>query len=216
MLRTLVETASWRTACSPRDNDELMVADVDGVHVPSLRAAARLRVGLPRLGTALPEVSPATAHSAGDCRWSGRPVQARVVGMGRRLRVARVRRRVRLGRRGALLAGLVPLTEKLNDQNFIAVDGSARAPGVFRAAANLARAMNAHAVLYRALEASPDFTPPGAAGIDPLPAYLEAKARAQLTSLAATAPDVHCELRIEESLQPWRGSSRRPTPSGLT
>ena len=83
-------------------------------------------------------------------------------------------------------------------------DGSAPAPGVFRAAANLARAMNAHAVLYRALEASPDFTPPGAAGIDPLPAYLEAKARAQLTSLAATAPDVHCELRIEESLQPWR------------
>ena len=87
---------------------------------------------------------------------------------------------------------------------FIAVDGSGRAPGVFKAAANLARAMSAHAVLYRALEASPDFMPPGAVGIDRLPAYREAEARAQLTFLAATAPDVHCELRIEEALQPWR------------
>jgi universal stress protein A len=86
----------------------------------------------------------------------------------------------------------------------IAVDGSARAAGVFDAAARLARAMNASAVLYRALEPSPDFAPPGASGIDPLPAYLERDARAQLMSLVATAPDVPCELRIEEAAQPWR------------
>jgi len=86
----------------------------------------------------------------------------------------------------------------------IAVDGSGRAPGVFEVAMSLARAMNARAVLYRVLEASPDFTPPGAVGVDPLPAYLEGKARAQLTSLVASAPDVQCELRIEESSQPWR------------
>ena len=86
----------------------------------------------------------------------------------------------------------------------VAVDGSARATGVFNAAAGLARALNGRAVIYRALEASPDFAPPGATGVDPLPAYLEGAARTQLMALAATAPHVQCDLRIEGASQPWR------------
>ena len=92
----------------------------------------------------------------------------------------------------------------------VAVDGSARAPGVFKAAAGLARALKGRAVIYRALEDSPDFAPPGAAGVDPLPAYLEGTARTRLMSLAASAPDVQCEFLIEEAAHLGGRSSLRP------
>ena len=85
----------------------------------------------------------------------------------------------------------------------VAVDGSGRAPGVFKAAADFARATQARALLFRTLQGSPDFTPPGAAGV-PLSASVESKAREQLAALAASAPDVRCEIRIEEASQPWR------------
>ena len=40
--------------------------------------------------------------------------------------------------------------------------------------------------------------------VDTLPSYMAAKARAALTSLAASAADVSFDLRVEESSQPWR------------
>jgi nucleotide-binding universal stress UspA family protein len=86
-----------------------------------------------------------------------------------------------------------------------AVDGSVRAPGVIKAAAQVARAMGARIVLYRAVVVPPDFAPAAAtAAADPLPAYLERKATAELTRLGASVSDVPCELRVVQADQPWR------------
>jgi nucleotide-binding universal stress UspA family protein len=87
----------------------------------------------------------------------------------------------------------------------VAVDGSPRALGVFRAATDIARAMRAHVFLYRAVVVPPDFAPAGATRhADPLPAYLEREARAALLALTEQVPDVSCEPRIEQATQPWR------------
>jgi universal stress protein A len=86
----------------------------------------------------------------------------------------------------------------------IALDASARAAGVFKTGAELARLMRARSVLYRAISVPPDFTPGPTGHPDLLPAYLEQQAHAQLTVLAETARDVSCELRVEQAAQPWR------------
>ena len=95
----------------------------------------------------------------------------------------------------------------------IAVDRSSHASVVFKAGVELARALKARVVLYQTFEESPDFTPPGAGWVD-LTAYLEKEARKQLASLAASAPDVPCELRIEEAAQPWRAILAAAKASG--
>ena len=87
----------------------------------------------------------------------------------------------------------------------VALDGSTRARGVFDAAATLARALRARLVLYRALVIPPDFSAPGEAkGMDELPKYLERRAHAEFLALKMRATDVACEIRIDESDQPWR------------
>jgi nucleotide-binding universal stress UspA family protein len=87
----------------------------------------------------------------------------------------------------------------------VALDGSIRAGGVFDAAATLARALQARLVLYRALVIPPDYSPAGVTrGHDDLPVYLEKEAHAEFLALQSHAPDVACDIRIEESDQPWR------------
>ena len=87
----------------------------------------------------------------------------------------------------------------------VALDGSTRARGVFDAAATLARALRARLVLYRALVVPPDLSAPGEAkGPDELPKYLEKEANAEFLALKMRAPDVPCEVRIDETDQPWR------------
>jgi nucleotide-binding universal stress UspA family protein len=87
----------------------------------------------------------------------------------------------------------------------VALDGSPRARGVFDAAATLARPLRARLVLYRALVIPPDFSAPGEAkGPDELPKYLEKEANAEFLALKMRAPDVPCEVRIDETDQPWR------------
>jgi nucleotide-binding universal stress UspA family protein len=87
----------------------------------------------------------------------------------------------------------------------VAVDGSARASGVFDAAVEIARAVRGHIVLFRAVSIPPDFGPAGLAGDpDALPEFLEREARTQLQALAEGAPDVPCEVRVDAAAQPWR------------
>ena len=85
-----------------------------------------------------------------------------------------------------------------------AVDGSVRAPGVVKAAAELARAMSAHVVLFRAVVVPPDFAPAGPTTPDLLPAYLEREATEALTRLGTSISDVPCDLRVVQADQPWR------------
>jgi universal stress protein A len=87
----------------------------------------------------------------------------------------------------------------------VAVDGSVRASGVLKVGARVAQAMHARVVLYRAIDIPPDF-PPAAATIaaDPLPAYLEREARAELAALIAEVPEIHCEPLVEQAVQAWR------------
>jgi universal stress protein A len=87
----------------------------------------------------------------------------------------------------------------------VALDGSTRASGVFDAAATLARALQARLVLYRALVIPPDYSPADVTrGPDELPVYLEREAHVEFLALQSRAPDVACDIRIEESHQPWR------------
>jgi universal stress protein A len=87
----------------------------------------------------------------------------------------------------------------------VALDGSTRSSGVFDAAATLARALQARLVLYRALVVPPDYSPADVTrGPDELPVYLEKEARSELLALQTRAPDVACDIRFDESNQPWR------------
>jgi nucleotide-binding universal stress UspA family protein len=87
----------------------------------------------------------------------------------------------------------------------VALDGSIRARGVFDAAATLARALRARVVLYRALVIPPDLSAPGEGkGPDDFPKYLEKEAHTELLALKTRATDVPCEIRIDETDQPWR------------
>jgi nucleotide-binding universal stress UspA family protein len=87
----------------------------------------------------------------------------------------------------------------------VALDGSPRAPGVFRTAATYARALGARVVLFTAILVPPDYSPADAKGeVDPVLRALARKARESLRVLSETSPDLSCELRVERASQPWR------------
>jgi universal stress protein A len=87
----------------------------------------------------------------------------------------------------------------------VALDGSARARGVFDAAASLARALRARMILYRALVIPPDFSAPGGStSPEQLAKYVTKEAHAEFLALKTCATDVPCEIRIDETDQPWR------------
>ena len=88
----------------------------------------------------------------------------------------------------------------------VALDASARAPGVLAAACSIAQRFGAVVVPLRAIAIPPDFPP--AAHLtrgDPLPAYLLAVAKNELTSLLAATPSgVNVEPPRVRVGQPWR------------
>jgi nucleotide-binding universal stress UspA family protein len=86
----------------------------------------------------------------------------------------------------------------------VAVDGSQRASTVVDAGVELARATHARIVLFRAVVVPPDFPAAAATSGDELPAYLLREAHEQLASFIATIPDVPCEARVRQGVQPWR------------
>ena len=87
-----------------------------------------------------------------------------------------------------------------------ALDGSARAPGVFRAACGIAAPFGARIYVFRAIDVPPEF--PAAAAYkdgDPLPAFLERQAREQLSFITHATQRVIVEPPIiVQSHQPWR------------
>jgi universal stress protein F len=73
----------------------------------------------------------------------------------------------------------------------VALDASEREPGVFDAAAALARKFDGILYLVRAITVSPEFPPAAAASVpDPLPAHLRSIAFEQLTHIWKRAPDL--------------------------
>jgi nucleotide-binding universal stress UspA family protein len=87
----------------------------------------------------------------------------------------------------------------------VALDGSVRADGVFRSAAQLAESVGASLHLLRVIAVPPEFPPAGHVGhADELPAYLLTQAVAHLRTFAARAPHLRIEVIVRESLQPWR------------
>ncbi len=87
-----------------------------------------------------------------------------------------------------------------------ALDASERAPGVFDAAAEVARAFGARLWLLRVVAVPPDFPPAAKLGqADPLPTYLIASALEDLRHLAARAAELRVERPVARSgTQPWR------------
>ena len=87
----------------------------------------------------------------------------------------------------------------------VALDASARAPGVLAAATEIAARFDARLILYRAITVPPDFPAAAhAAHGDPLPAYLLRAATSELESLAADNPRARVEPPVVTVGQPWR------------
>jgi nucleotide-binding universal stress UspA family protein len=87
----------------------------------------------------------------------------------------------------------------------VAVDGSARAPGVFEAAVELADTFGAILYPFRAIFVPPEF--PASAGgslTDPLPAHLQEAAMEDLLRLRSRAPPITVGAPIVRFGQPWR------------
>ena len=87
-----------------------------------------------------------------------------------------------------------------------ALDGSVRAPSVYRVASGIAARFGARLYVFRALDIPPEF-PAAAANKDgdPLPAFLEQQAREQLTFITNSSGGVKPEPPvIVASHQPWR------------
>jgi nucleotide-binding universal stress UspA family protein len=87
----------------------------------------------------------------------------------------------------------------------VALDGSARAPGVFNAAVEVAVRFGAALQMFRAIFVSPEF-PAAAAGSlrDPLPEFLAKEAHDDLVRLAAGAHHLAIAAPIVRAGQPWR------------
>jgi nucleotide-binding universal stress UspA family protein len=86
----------------------------------------------------------------------------------------------------------------------VALDASALAPRVLSAALDLADALDATVVLFRAITIPPEFPPAAHVGQDPLPAFLEREAMEQLEALArGDARPIETELVVSRG-QPWR------------
>jgi hypothetical protein len=91
-------------------NDERVVDVVDGCHGCPACVSDGVRVGLPRMGAALPELYPAATQSAGGCDWPSSHLQSSVVGTGRRFRLGRVSYRGGVARHGILVAVHLSMT----------------------------------------------------------------------------------------------------------
>ncbi len=91
------------------------------------------------------------------------------------------------------------------DHVLVALDGSARAPGVFAAAADIALHFGALLHPFRAIFVPPEF-PAGAAGTrtDPLPEHLSRQAEGDLLRLVAHAHEVKLASPTVRVGQPWR------------
>lgn len=86
----------------------------------------------------------------------------------------------------------------------VALDGSARAPAVLAAAAELAARFDALVIPFRAVTIPPEF-PPAAHVVqgDPLPEYLHETARAELSALTAALSVRTAPVLVGQG-QPWR------------
>jgi nucleotide-binding universal stress UspA family protein len=87
-----------------------------------------------------------------------------------------------------------------------ALDGSARAPGVLRAAAEIARHFDAQIVPLRVIFIPAEF-PPAAhvSGTDPLPAHMRDEAEREVRALLAKEPGVRfASPLVHHGAQPWR------------
>jgi universal stress protein F len=91
----------------------------------------------------------------------------------------------------------------------VALDGSPRAPLVFEAASEIAARFGAKVVLFRAIAIPPEYPPAAATEHkDLLPQHLTEVARTEMQALAARAPSLAIELRIEPAVQAWRAILR--------
>ena len=87
----------------------------------------------------------------------------------------------------------------------VALDGSARAPGVFAAAVEIARRFEAELVPLRAIFIPAEF-PPAAhvVGNDPLSKHMIEDAERALAKLVGSAPGVRVAEPVVRHGQPWR------------
>ncbi len=89
----------------------------------------------------------------------------------------------------------------------VALDDSGRAPGVFRAAAEIASRFGARLTPVRAIVVPPEVPAAARASLDdPLPAHLQAAALAELRELARPLAAVQLQQPIVAVGQPWRAS----------
>ena len=87
----------------------------------------------------------------------------------------------------------------------VALDGSPRGPGVFDAAAEVARRFGAALHPFRAIFVPPEFPAAGAGGQrDELPEYLSKEAYDEVILLTARARPLVVALPIVRVGQPWR------------
>jgi nucleotide-binding universal stress UspA family protein len=88
------------------------------------------------------------------------------------------------------------------DRVMAALDGSVRAPGVFRVARGIAESFGAKLYVFRAIAVPPDFPAAAANPPDLVPALMEREA---LDDLAALTRDTSVEATVvTQSHQPWR------------
>ena len=87
----------------------------------------------------------------------------------------------------------------------VALDSSSRAPAVLSAALEIMERFKARAHLLRVISVPPDLA--AATSLpDPLPSFLEQKAKADLATIAARdARAASCPLLVRRAAQPWRG-----------
>lgn len=85
----------------------------------------------------------------------------------------------------------------------VALDESARAPGVFQRAAEIARAFGAELILFHAVPVPQEF-PPAGAGTPPdaLPGYLVRTAHERLMQYVAREPELSMRVVVREHLSP--------------
>jgi len=87
----------------------------------------------------------------------------------------------------------------------VALDGSPRAPGVFAAAAEIARRFQAELVLLRVIFIPAEFPPAGhMTHLDPLREQMIREAEGALGDFASTAPDVMVMPPLVRHGQPWK------------
>ena len=87
----------------------------------------------------------------------------------------------------------------------VALDNSARAPGVLAAASEIAERFDAKMILYRAIVVAPEFPAAGhVAHGDPLPDYLVQTAARELSAIARGNARASIEPPMVSIGQPWR------------